>query len=351
MPEHDRRRKRRVDLVFEGGGVKGIALAGAAAVLAEHGYEPVNLAGSSAGAIVAALLAAGYGPEDLQRELLGLDYRSLLDRGWEDRVPVAGRALSLLLDQGLHEGERLQDWLAERLAAHNVRCFGDLVLEEFAADERYRHRLQVIASDVTAHRLLVLPRDARALGLDPDRMSVALAVRMSAAIPVVFEPVRVRVGAGRGEHLVVDGGMLSNFPVWLFDCDGVPPWPTFGLLLVEPGPGDGPARLPLPDPGVRRLVGYLRGLVRTMMEAHDRREIEDADFARTIPIPTLGIGSLDFDLGPESALALYRSGRAAAERFLASWDFDAYVSGFRAGTGAPARHALMTRRRARAARG
>ena len=54
-----------VDLVFEGGGVKGIGLVGAYSVLEERDYQPVNMAGSSAGAIVAALVAAGYSADEL----------------------------------------------------------------------------------------------------------------------------------------------------------------------------------------------------------------------------------------------------------------------------------------------
>jgi NTE family protein len=54
----------RADAVFEGGGVKGIGLVGAVTVMEERGYRWMNLAGTSAGAIVASLLAAGYtGPE------------------------------------------------------------------------------------------------------------------------------------------------------------------------------------------------------------------------------------------------------------------------------------------------
>ncbi|MFN8185994.1 MAG: patatin-like phospholipase family protein [Gaiellales bacterium] len=332
MPEHDRREKKRVDLVFEGGGVKGIGLVGAVSVLVERGYEPVNLAGASAGAIAAALLAAGYTPNELKETILGLDYRQFRDRGWEDRIPVIDRAASLFLDQGFYEGKTFHAWIGERLAKHGVTTFGDLVLEEFAEDPRYRHRLQVIASDVTGRRLLVLPRDADKLGFDPDRLSVALAVRMSMSIPIFFEPVRLVNPVDGEEHIVVDGGMLSNFPVWLFDSDGPPAWPTFGLLLVEPNPETSvAARLTRPDKGAHALVDYIKSLAQTMMEAHDRLYVEEANYARTIAIPTLGVGTTEFDLPRERALALYESGRRAAESFLSTWDLEAYVRAFRSG--------------------
>lgn len=330
MPERDRSDERRVDLVFEGGGVKGIGLAGAVSTLLEHGYRPVNLAGSSAGAIAAALLAAGYGPDELKEIILALDYRRFQDRAWEDRIPLVEKTASLLLDQGVYEGRAFHAWIAELLERKGVGTFGDLVLEEFADDPRYRHRLQVIASDLTGRRLLVLPRDAGKLGLDADRLAVALAVRMSMSMPIFFEPVRFLNPETGEQHVVVDGGILSNFPVWLFDSDGPPEWPTFGLLLVEPDPGTSVAeRLSRPDGGASALIDYLKSLAQTMMEAHDRLYLEEAIFARTIAIPTLGVGTTEFDLSPERALALYDSGRAAAEAFLSTWDFDAYVATFR----------------------
>jgi NTE family protein len=325
------------DLVFEGGGVKGIGLAGALQTLEERAYVPQNVAGTSAGAITAALLAAGYSADELREIIVSLDYRQFQDKGWEDKVPLIERSLSLLLDLGLYEGERFYEWMKEMLEAKGVRTFADLVHPDYADDPRYRSRLQVIASDVTTHELLVLPRDANKLGIEPDELDVALAVRMSMSIPIFFEPVRFEGPNADRTHVIVDGGMLSNFPVWLFDCeDGEPPeWPTFGLLLVEPKPSVPiGARLPAPrmaGSGPGAVIDYVKALAQTMMEAHDRLYVEQANFARTIAIPTLGVGTTEFELPRERAIALYDSGRWAAEKFLDGWDFDAYVAEFRTG--------------------
>ncbi len=335
-----------VDLVFEGGGVKGIGLAGALQTLEERGYRPQNVAGTSAGAITAALLAAGYSAGELREIIVSLDYRQFQDRAWEDKVPLIERSLSLLLDLGLYEGDRFLSWKRERLEAKGVRTFADLVHPDFADDPRVRSRLQVIASDVTTHELLVLPRDAAKLGVEADDLDVALAVRMSMSIPVFFEPVRFENAKDGRTHVIVDGGMLSNFPVWLFDCDDgeAPEWPTFGLLLVEPKPSVPiGARLPAPrmaGSGPGAVIDYVKALAQTMMEAHDRLYVEQANYARTIPIPTLGVGTTEFVLPHERAIALYDSGRWAAERFLDSWDFDAYVAEFRTGKEHSRRRAL-----------
>jgi NTE family protein len=335
------------DFVFEGGGVKGIGLAGALATLEERDYRAQNIAGTSAGAITAALLAAGYSAAELREIIVSLDYRQFQDRGWEDKIPLIERSLSMLLDLGLYEGDRFLEWIRERLVAKGIHTFADLVHDEFADDPRYRSRLQVVASDVTTHELLVLPRDATKLGIQPDDLDVALAVRMSMSIPVFFEPVRV-VNETTGQvHVIVDGGMLSNFPVWLFDCPdgGVPEWPTFGLLLVEPKPRTPiGARLPAPrmtGKGPGAVIDYVKALAQTMMEAHDRLYVEQANYARTVPIPTLGVGTTEFDLSRERALALYDSGRWAAEKFLDHWDFDAYIAEFRTGKEYSRREAVV----------
>jgi NTE family protein len=78
-------------------------------------------------------------------------------------------------------------------------------------------------------------------------------------------------------------------------------------------------------------------MVHTMMEAHDRLYVEKAQFARTIPIKTLGVGTTEFNLSEERKLALYNSGRQAAEEFLATWDFDKYVEEYRKGKEHPRR--------------
>ena len=115
---------KKVDLVLEGGGVKGIGLVGALAVLEERGFRPQSLAGTSAGAIAAALTAAGYSAAELLGILAELDFNSFKDEGWEDRVPIVGTPLSVLKDEGIYEGGRLLEWMRELLAARGIRTFG-----------------------------------------------------------------------------------------------------------------------------------------------------------------------------------------------------------------------------------
>ena len=335
------------DLVFEGGGVKGIGLAGAYSALCERGVKPKRVAGTSAGAITAALVAAGYSATELDEILLEVPFARFKDRAWEDRVPLVGPPLSVLLQRGIYEGRFFQDWMRGLLAAKGVHTFGQLADPE-ATEVKDRYRLKVIVSDVTHRRLLVLPDDAPALGVDPANLEVAYAVRMSMSIPVFFEPVMHHNPRTGAEHLIVDGGMLSNFPVWLFDAQkGEPPrWPTFGMLLVEGDP-----KVPVghrvegEEHGVVRgsVVDYVKALASTMMEAHDRLYLEKATFVRTIPIPTVGVSTTEFDITPDRVRAIYESGRKAAVDFLGRWDFEAYKAEFRSGKEHSRREELATR--------
>jgi NTE family protein len=328
------------DLVFEGGGVKGIGLAGAYAALSERGFEPKCVAGTSAGAITAALVAAGYSSAELDQILMHLPFAEFKDPDWWDRAGTPGKLVSLIREKGIYEGKFFRTWIGDLLEKKGVTRFGQLAFEQDDRPEK-GYRLKVIASDVTHRRMLVLPDDAPHLGVDPDELEIAYAVRMSMSIPVFFEPVVHENPDTGDEHLIVDGGMLSNFPVWLFDAQGREPrWPTFGLMLVEPDPKVSLGhRIGGDDHGVPRgsLIDYMKSLASTMMAAHDRLYLENATFARTIPIPTLGVGTTEFDIPPDRVKALYDSGHQAAISFLDQWDFQAYIEQFRRGKEAPAR--------------
>ncbi|HEV8193549.1 MAG TPA: patatin-like phospholipase family protein, partial [Ktedonobacterales bacterium] len=264
-----------VDLVLEGGAVWGVALVGAICTLEAQGYVPQNIAGTSAGAIVAALLAAGYRGTEIRDIMFRQDLASLADKTWKAHVPVIGVLWSVLSELGIHKGDVILQRLREALAHRGVRTFGDLVHPDYNDPQsRYHYRLHVIASDVTGRRLLVLPGDAKFFGIKPDDLEVALAVRMSMSIPLFFKPVILR-DPGKKRYLITDGSMLSNFPVWLFDSMGKPEWPTFGLRLTETNLQQSLAEAlpPTPAPvkrGLAILIDYGSSLIRTMMEAHDR---------------------------------------------------------------------------------
>lgn len=313
------------DLVLEGGGVKGIALVGAVHELSAAGYRFPRVAGSSAGAIVGALLAAlqraGEPVQRLVEVMRALDYRAFRDQPLLTRLagPV-GDVAELLAEDGLYEGDRLRQWLASSLAALGVRTFGDLRLGDDPGGDlppARRYRLVVTASDLSRRRLVRLPWDYPDYDRDPDEAPVADAVRASAAIPLFFQPVRL---AG---STLVDGGLLSNYPIDVFDRTDrrAPRWPTFGVRLsARPGPR--PVTRPVEGP-----VSVALATVETLLTANDAAHVDQPCVqARTVFVDTSGVSAVDFDLSVETRERLYAAGRGAARTFLAGWDFPAYVA-------------------------
>jgi len=335
----------RADLVLEGGGVKGIGLAGAVSTLARAGYSFPRVAGTSAGAVVAAfavaLQRAGEPLERLEDVARTLDYRRLRDRGALGRMagPLVRvvDGLSLAFDGGVFEGDYLRSWLKGTLADLGVHTFGDLRVTDADGSlppERL-YSLVVTASDVSRKRLVHLPWDYAVYGLDPDEQEVADAVRASASIPFFFEPVTLRSRGENGEPLVstmVDGSVLSSFPVGLFDrTDGrAARWPTFGVRLSTRS--DGRAH----TTEVRGTISLALSLVETMLEACEARHIDDPCVqARSIFVDASGVSPVDFAITDETQEQLLLAGHQAAGGFLSRWDFDSYLAQCRAvGAGA-----------------
>ena len=325
------------DLVLEGGGVKGIGLAGAVQRLVDDGYRFQRVAGTSAGAITGALIAAMTqarvpldGIADLARSI---DYESFLDPGPVGRAlgplkPIALGA-NLVVDDGLYSVRRLREWVADRLAQYGVRTFADLRLPPDPDEdlpETHRYRLVVVASDLTRQRAIKLPWDFADYGLDPDAQSVADTVVMSASLPFFFEPTELRDSQGR-KSTIVDGGIFTNYPITIFDrTDGKPPrWPTFGVRLHSRA--DLRKRNDIGGP-----ISMGLALVESLVGAWDTMFVDDpCTLARTMFVDTADIASTDFGLTKEQQQTLLDNGVQAADEFLGHWDFAAYLNRCRGG--------------------
>ena len=317
------------DLVLEGGGVKGIALVGAYSVIEERGYTINRVAGTSAGSIVGALIAARMSAKELEAEMRTLDYSQFQDKGLLDKIPLVGKALSVLFEDGIYEGNYAKNWVGEQLEKRGVTTFADLPYDNQDLEPDQRYSLVVMVSDITRGRLRRLPWDYEVYRLEAGEQAVADAVRASMSIPFFFEPVKLKHREGQ-ESVLVDGGMLSNFPVNVFDAPD-PRWPTFGIKLST--------RAKAVEGSIADVTGPIsmtKAMITTMTGFYDRIYIDDPDIqARTIFVDTGNIQATDFDLTPEQRDELFENGRNAATKFFDGgdgqkpWSWEDYKKRFR----------------------
>ena len=323
------------DVVLQGGGVRGIGHVGALLIAEQKGYRWINIAGTSAGAIVASMLAAGYTATELYDIMKDINYKRFADNlGFGGYF---GKSIfNLIFYGGIHSGQYVENFVREKLRAKGKQKFGDLIVQGKENDPKHRYRLTVVASDITSGRMLRLPQDAQFYGLNPDDVDIARAVRMSAGFPFFFIPINQRHKRG---HIcrIVDGGLLSNFPISLFDIeDGEPSHPTFGIRLVNNLHSERPDDT-WPAHPTQNALQIGKAMISTMMTAHDRLYMDDHTYVRTIAVETDGIHATDFDLSAEQAKKLYQNGQEAAEKFFETWDFEAYKAAYRSGISLPSR--------------
>ncbi len=304
--------KMKFDAVFEGGGVRGIAFIGAICCLEEKNYQWQRVAGTSVGSVVAALLAAGYTGKEMMNIMIDTDFNQFMDAKGIQTVPLLGKALGLLLENGMYQGDYIEQWMRKHLEAKGKTKFKDVMLEG-------ESRLKIIASDITRRKILIFPDDLTEYGIDPMEFEIAKAVRMSAGIPLYYIPQKLRYQSKVDN--IVDGGILSNFPVWIFDVEGEPRWSTFGFNLIDPQAGSSPTG--------RNLLSYVFDIVEAVIDEDQSTFLRDKDSVRTIAVPTLGIRATDFNITYEESFQLYRSGYESCRKYLEQWDFKNYIRKYR----------------------
>lgn len=290
-----------IDGVFSGGGLKGFALVGAYQVLEEKGYRFHRIAGTSAGAILASFIAAGYSAKEIEEMLDEQDFQVLLDPR-KTIIPLPLMKWFLLYWRlGLYQGKALENWFLEKLAAKGVYTFSDLP----------PGKLKLVASDLTNGKMIVLPDDLEGYGISAETFPIARALRMSCGIPFFFEPVQLKVG--KGETIVVDGGVLSNFPMWIFnDEGGNTERPVLGLRLSR-------SQEEMPGQKIDNALDLFEALFSTMKNAHDERYISRKHEKNIIFIPVDDYSATQFDVDQETKKSLLEAGRKSTINFLKTW--------------------------------
>ncbi len=363
------------DLVFEGGGAKGLAFVGALTAFERRGHIPRRVIGTSAGSILAVLVAAGYNsaeslaaiaerlPDGRSRfasflETPDIDENSQLQesmRYWliteldNPAIPdlieplvdqlirgliqrnLTRHVLSLLLWGGWYSDVGFMTWLRDKLDA-NGRNLSQTTLTEF--NQRTGRDLSMVASDITGREMLVLNHRTA------PTLPTVWAVRMSMGCPFAWSEViwQSEWGAYRGRdltgHRVVDGGLLSNFPIKLLVSSdeyideimgsNAASNQVIGFLIDETLPVPGVEEPPQAESAFQHLydrldviqdtIWRIRGLADTILSAHDKF-IDEEEQNLVCRLPAKGFGTLDFDMPQERVEAILKAGEAAMDAF------------------------------------
>ena len=323
------------NLVFEGGGVKGVAYLGVLDVLEEEGIlgQITRVGGTSAGAINALLIAAGFTNEETEKVLFELDFKEFKDDSWG-----ALRDLKRLSKKyGWHKGNAFKEWVGDLLVTKGLSR--DVTFKGLL--DKKEKELYVYATNLSTHFGEVYSPE------HTPRMRVVDAVRRSMSIPLFFTAVR-----DDRDDVFVDGGLLNNYPVKLFDrlkylnnaalARRTPYYngenkklklrgrnnkrnyvynkETLGFRLDSEREigvfrdGDSPKHNDIDN-----LMEYTFELIKTLIDAQDNQHLHSDDWHRTIYIDSLRVDTTDFDISDKQKTALVKSGKESTKAYLKWW--------------------------------
>jgi len=313
------------NLVFEGGGVKGVAYGGALKQLQAMGVlqKVRRVAGTSAGAIIGTLIAVGHDADELTDILESTDYRQFQDPDWGDIREV----WRFWREFGWSKGEAFLKWIGDLIkdkTGDREITFGRLkVLQEQLGHERIKE-LWTVGANLTERRSEHFSWETT------PKMPVRDAARVSMSLPFLFRSVRSRFK----HDVLVDGGMLENYPLNIFDrrkflfdkangdevdyhpdLDYVFNHETLGFrlhtekeyLFDTRGWGADP-------PKIENIVEFSRSILNIVTEEEARTHLHENDWNRTVYIDALGVRATDFHIDQAKVRALIHSGRVGVKR-------------------------------------
>ena len=276
------------NLVFKGGGVLGIAYAGAIETLEEKGVlkNIKRVAGTSAGSIIATLIALKFNSKEIKNILNSTDFKDFVDDGDSTRI---------VSTYGIYKGDFLLKWLKrlikKKTGSENT-TFCDLSNKKFLD-------LKVFATDLTNVELKEFSNK-----LTPN-VIIAEAVRASMSIPLIFVAWRFTNNVP-DDHLYVDGGLLCNYPISAFErLDN-----TLGFFLkIEKD---------LNPLNHNNLMKYIERLLTTVMQRQTMDFLSNSDQVKaSVFIDSLGISSINFKLTNDEKTKLFNEGKKSVLSYLA----------------------------------
>lgn len=330
------------NLVFEGGGVKGIAYVGALEVLNDKGIlkNIERVAGTSAGAMVAVLVGLNYSAAEISDILWKINFKNFLD----DSFGTVRDINRLINEYGWYKGDFFRNLMADFIKDKTGN--GEATFRDLAKAKKYRD-IYLIGADLSTGFSEVF-----CYAKTPD-VKVADAARISMSIPLFFRAVNGTNGNG---HIYVDGGLLDNYPVKVFDnvsyvtdkqnirrteyydktnkslskkLDKIDEYiynkETLGFRLDSKEEIDKFLHPDMVMPvknDIKTLFSYTKALVTTLIDFPNNVHLHSDDWQRTIYIDTLGVGSTDFSISDSKKKLLVKSGSDCTKDYFKWYDND-----------------------------
>lgn len=326
------------NLIFEGGGVKGIAYIGALEVLLDREILPgiQRVGGTSAGAINATLLGLGYSFKEIKEILWELDFRQFMDDSWG----FMRDATRLVEQYGWYKGDFFRNWIGKLIkdkTGNSESTFADM--EALKEQKGFRSLFFMGTNLSTAFSEIFSAEHT-------PRVCVADAVRISMSIPLFFASKR----STRGD-VYVDGGVLNNYPIKLFDrkkyvrsrnCTETEYYKKINRQLKESQRRISPYvynketlgfrldtkeeisvfrdHAEAPHTKIDTFFDYTWALINTVLDVQQSAHLHGDDWARTVYIDSLGVKTTDFDLSDDRKKDLVSSGRQGATKYFEWYD-------------------------------
>ncbi len=315
------------NLIFEGGGVKAIAYIGALEILEQKGIlkDIKRVGGTSAGAITALLLALNFNIYEIKNILWQMDFKKFMDSNWG----VIRNTDRLLNEYGWYKGDFFRNWISEIIKSKtgsSFTTFGEL------DNIKNNKNLYLIGTNLSTGLAEIFSHK------HSPNLTLVEGVRISMSMPFFFTAIRSEEGA-----VCVDGGILENYPIKLFDrrsyidnyfrktdyyetynrdtnnIDFDPyvfNMETLGFRLDSNKEIKIFEKLEKPETiKIDNFFDFIKRLVATILDSQQNRHLHSDDWQRTVYIDTLGVKTTDFDISEDRKNAIAQSGMVYTKRY------------------------------------
>lgn len=292
-------------IVFSGGGVKGVSYLGVVKYLSKSlSLEKIKgYAGTSAGSIIASLLAIGLNFDQIYDVVYNLNFGNILD----DKYGVLRDGFNFVTDYGLCPGDYIYHFLGEVIK--NKTGDKNYTIKQLYEDTGVK--LVIVATDMNNCRSVYFSPD------NPDEyyqnIPIRLAIRASMSIPGLFEPKKIH------GNYCTDGGLLDNYPIHVFDGDYAGE-PTSRMGLCTPNPHVLGFNIITDEvinkrSDINNIWDYTLSFIETFLAENERKVMIPSNYKRTINILTPNYPLNHFKLSKEDKDYLIKVGYSYTKNY------------------------------------